>query len=290
MNTMAPRFGFNLGDNRFDTQVMAAYQNPRMLRHSRDNLLAQIHAGRWNHLLPARLAGLEAMPAADCARAATAIVDYYFEPRVMESMQDRQAHDYFCAFAKTMTVERADGLGQGAPIWVETVHHACIFSILYDLILHLARHHGVRRAILIHHGQRPEPRLALIARLLRSLHRIEPYFIQLRDNWFQSLARVVTPDTVILYLSDVPTPAGPAAAAKEQRPAAQLLLTARPGLSARVETTPGAAILAKRLKARHLLLDFPGPDRIRLRPAAQNAPLTTIPLQDWVFWPLLMAI
>lgn len=284
MNTMAPRFGFNLGDDRFDTQVMAAYKNAKMLRHSRDSLIAQVHAGRWNHMSPARLPGMAAMSVEDCARAAMTVIDYYFEPRVMESMQDTQAHDYFCGFAKTMKVDRIDGVAGGAPIWVETVHHACIFSILYDLILHLARYHGVRRAILIHHGQRPEPRLAIIARLLRSLHKIEPYFVQLKDNWFQSLAKVTTPDTVILYLSDVPTPPG----TKDREPA-HLLLSAEPGLSACVDTTPGAALLARRLKARHVLLDFPGFDRIRLRPAGQAGQLATLPLPDWVFWPLLKA-
>lgn len=287
MNSLAPRYGFNLGGDRFDTQVMTAYQQGKMLRHDRDALIAQVHGGRWSHLLPNRLDGLADMPEEACARAAVNIIDYYFEPHVLPGMKDEQAHEYFCGFAKTMRVEAIEGIRGGEPLWVETAHHVCVFSILYDLILHLARHHGVRRAILLHQGQRPEPRLGLIGRLLRTMHRIDPHFIQLNGNWFATLSRTVTPDTVIFYLSDVPPMTDGGHGAAKHRDPAQVRLLAPPATSVTVETTPGAAILARRLKANHVVLEYPGVDRIRVRPFNPDVIAPTVPLEDWVFWPLL---
>lgn len=283
---MAPRYGFNLESDRFDTHVMGTYQQSKMIRHSRDSLIAQVHGGRWNHLLLNQLEGLGGISADICEKAAINVIDYYFEPRVLSSMQDTQLHEYFCGFSKTLRVDHISGVGSGAPLWVETVHHVCVFSILYDLILHLARHHGYRRAVLLHQGQRPEPRLSMIAKLLLKKHNIQPQFIQLTGNWFSALAKTATPDTVILYLSDVPPETSAKHAAKE-RDLPRLRLTAPPDFAATVDTVPGGSILARRLKARHVVLEYPGPGRIRIRPFDQNNQMACLPLEDWVFWPLL---
>lgn len=289
MNSMLPRYGFNLEHDRFDTQVMAAFQKSKMARHTRDALIAQIHDGRWDHLLPNRLNGLGGMSAQACAKAAVNVVDYYFEPLVLKSMRAEQLHEYFCGFAKTLRVDSVRGVTSGAPVWVETVHHVCIFSILYDLILHLARHHGYRRAVLLHQGQRPEPRLAMVANLLQSMHRIQPNFIQLNGNWFAQLSKLVTPDMIVLYLSDVPA-AGGRPQPNKQRDRSRLRLTVSKGCAASVDTTAGGSLLARRLKAQHVVLEYPGFDGIRLRPFDPDDPSACVPLQDWVFWPLLKVV
>lgn len=286
MNIMAPRYGFNLDSDRFDTQVMSAYQQGKMIRHSRDALIAQVRGGRWNHLLLNRLEGLGGIPQEVGEKAAVNIIDYYFESRVLTSMTDNQLHDYFCAFSNTLRVDSIGGVDSGAPLWVETVHHACVFSILYDLILHLARYHGYRRAVLLHQGQRPEPRLAIIAKLLQKMHNIQPHFVQLHGNWLSTLAKTATPDTVILYLSDVPPNATGQHAGKERDPS-QLYLTAPPGIVAAIDIMAAGAILARRLKARHVVLEYPGPDRIRVRPFDAANQVVRLPMEDWVFWPLL---
>lgn len=289
MNSMLPRYGFNLESDRFDTQVMAAFQKSKMARHTRDALIAQIHGGRWNHLLPGRLDGLGAMSAQACAKAAVNVVDYYFEPLVLQSMQAKQLHEYFCGFAKTLRVDSVHGVTSGAPIWVETVHHVCIFSILYDLILHLARHHGYRRAVLLHQGQRPEPRLAMIANLLQSMHRIQPNFVQLNGNWFAKLSKLVTPDAIVLYLSDVP-PTGARPQSNKERDPSRLRLTIAGDHAVSIDTTAGGGMLARRLKAQHVVLEYPGLDNIRIRPFDPDDQVSCISLQDWVFWPLLKTV
>jgi hypothetical protein len=285
---MSRRYAFNLAADRFDTAVMAAF-GAGVARLVRDDLVERVYADGFAGQLLNAVEGLERVPAEMCRRAAVNVIDFHFEPIVLSSIRnDDQLHAYFRGFTKTLRVESVSGVEGGGPLWVETAHHACVFSVLYDLIAYLSQRHGYRRATLLHQGLRPEPRLSMVGNLLARRHGVTPRFIRLQDDWFGELARTATPDTVILYLSDVP-PETSARTAPRKRTPARLALAAAPGLVAEVDTLAGGDTLARRLKARHVVLEYPGPDRLRVRPFDPDNPVLHMPVEDWVFWPLLKA-
>lgn len=288
MNTIVPAYSFNLAPDRFDTYVTKAFAASKNMRFTRDQLIAQVREGRLDHMLLRRLDGLETLSAEASERAAINVIDFQFEPVVLQSMVAKQAGAYLSAVEKTLTFSEVEGLGDEGPLWIDTVHHACVFSVLYRVAAVLAGNHGYRRLVLLHQGQRPEPRLAIIGNLLRQIPGVAPVFLPLQGKWFQQLGAMATPDTAIFYLTDMPAAAFQRIAAG-QRGLSRVSLYAAPGLTFSLDTLSGSGVFARRVKASHLVLEYPRPDRLRLRRYKPDAPTTLCPLEDWVFWPLMDA-
>jgi hypothetical protein len=77
-------------------------------------------------------------------------------------------------------------------------------------------------------------------------------------------------------------------AARRERGRSRLLLTRESGPVLQVETVSGSQSFARRLGATRIVLDYPSPDSLRIRPVrADEAAVSVCPLEDWVFWPLL---
>lgn len=286
MNTMVPGYAFNLAPERFDTHVTSVLGGTRVTRHARDRLIAEVRGGRFDHLLLKRLAGLEGLPDAVNERAAINIIDFHFEPIVLKGMSGEQVATYFQSVEKTLSIGEAAGIDGDGPLWIDSVHHACIFSVLYQLALYLVLRRGYTQLVLLHQGQRPEPRLGIIGKLLRQFCRIEPVFMQLRGAWFPKLAKMTTPQTAIFYLTDMPPEVAQRGMARE-RGLSHLQLFAPPNFAIELSTLSGSGAFARRLKATHIVVEYPRPDRIRIRPYDAEKPTALCPLEDWVFWPLL---
>jgi len=278
-------FGFNPHGDRFDTMVATAFQDVGRVRHVRDELIAGVHSGRFDRRLANAVPGLEDLPIESCRQAAVNLIDFQFEPLVLPSMTEDQRHEYFVGLKTTTPAESVSGLG-GGPLWLETAHHMCVFSALHNVIAHLGKRYDYRRVTVLHQGLRPEPRLSLVADLLAKRHRVQARFIQFNGDWFSTLAGTTTPDTVIIYLSDVPPETSRRAAPGKREPA-RLALSTPVDLVAEVATFPGGEILARRLKARHVVLEYPRSDRLRIRPFDPEDRTIRMPLEDWIFWPLL---
>jgi hypothetical protein len=270
---------------RFDAHVARAFAADPATRHTRDRLIAEVHAGASDRMLLRAAPGLEALPEADERRAAVNAIDFAFEPLVLPGLSVAQAVAYFAAVEDTLRVGEAAGLDGPGPLWVDTVHHACVFSVMFQLAAHLRRHRGCDRVVLLHQGARPEPRLEVVANLLARVHGVGLARLPLRGRWFHELARTATPQTAIFYLADMPADGAGVAAGRRGR--ARLDLHAGPGLGRRVDAVSGSAAFARRLGASHVVLDYPAADRIRLRPFDPDRP-PACPLVDWVFWPVLV--
>ncbi|WP_088348660.1 MULTISPECIES: hypothetical protein [Rhodomicrobium] len=283
---MSPAYAFNTNQDRFDVHVMSALADEGRARHVRDRLIAQVRDGRLDHFLLKRLDGFDDFSYAANEKAAVNIIDFHFEPLVLRSMNDAQVNAYFCAIETALKITEASGLDEGGPLWVDTVHHSCVWSVLYVLSIYLMRQRGYRRLVLLHQGQRPEPRLAVVARVLQRVHGAETGQIQLQGNWFSKLAQVTTPDTAVFYLTDMPQEASQRAAPK-QRTMSTIQLDGRPSAPIRLQTLSGSGSFARRLRASHVVVDYPGRDAARIRPYDPANPVSRCPLEDWAFWPLL---
>jgi hypothetical protein len=287
VNAITPASAFDLTVDRFDSLVSRAFAASRESRHVRDRLIAQVDGGRLDHMLLRARSGVMTLSDAVNRKAALNIIDFAFEPIVMQNMSTDQAMRYLGAVENTLHVREARGLDRDGPLWIDTVHHVCVFSVLFQLAAFLGKDRRFREVVLLHQGQRPEPRLRIVADLLRRAHGIALVLLPLQGNWFSRLGRVVTPETVVYYLTDMPPEAFPQAARRE-RGRSRLLLTHGQGAALQVETVSGSQSFARRLGATRIVLDYPSPDSLRIRPiGADEAAVSLCPLEDWLFWPLL---
>lgn len=290
MNAITPLHAFDLAADRFDRVVAEAFAADDASRHVRDRLIDGVGAGRYDPMLLRARSGIAALPDAVNRRAALNVIDFAFEAIVLANMSTEQAVGYLGAVENTLTIREASGLDGPGPLWVDTVHHVCVFSVLFQLAVLLGRNLGFTQVILLHQGQRSEPRLRILANLLRQVHGIAALPVPLHGNWFAGLARIATPGTVILYLTDMPPEAFPRSGRRRAR--SRLVLSHEAGPGVPVETVCGSQSFARRLRARRILLDYPSTDSMVIRPldvqeGTRQATLCRCPLQDWMLWPLL---
>ena len=289
MNAITPAGAFDLTADRFDRLVVNSFAATKASRHVRDRLIAQVDAGRLDHMLLRGRTGVMTLSDEVNRKAALNIIDFAFEPLVMQNMSADQALRYLGAVENTLHVREATGLDCFGPLWVDTIHHVCVFSVLFQLAAFLGKSRQFNQVVLLHQGQRPEPRLRIIADVLRRAHGVTLVLLPLQGHWFPRLARLTTPGTVIYYLTDMPPEAFPQAA-RRQRGRSRVLLTQGPEAALQVETISGSQSFSRRLGATRIVLDYPSTESVRIRPVGAEEPVTSLcALEDWVFWPLLGA-
>ncbi|MGF3025728.1 hypothetical protein ACQVP2_23225 [Methylobacterium aquaticum] len=284
MNAVSPTRAF-AAQARFDTVVAEAFAGARATRHIRDHLIARLHRGAFDGVLLRQAEGFSGIPEAVERRAAINTIDFAFEPLVLASLSVAQAEAYFAGIEPVLRVGEARGLDRPGPLWLDTVHHACVFSVLARMAAFLKARRGIADVVLLHQGLRPEPRLGVAARVLGQVHGVRLHLLPLRGDWFARLARRATPQTAIFSLCDMPPEAF--GSVPPRRALGRIALHAGPDLRRGVATVSGSAAFACRLGAAHLVLDYPARDTIRLRPH-DGAP-ALCPVEDWVFWPVLVA-
>lgn len=283
---MENQYGFNLGLNRFDTHVMTTFKEPSVSRLTRDRLISEVREGKLDHLLLKRVRGLEGLSNKINDQAAINVIDFHFEHLVLRHMAVAQLSTYCKDIEKTLHMEVVKGISVGTPLWIDTVHHACVFSTMPQLAIHLANQYSYRKLVLIHQGDRPEPRLGMMGSVIKHVCGVDPDFIKLAGNWFATLTRLTTPETAIFYMVDMPVEISQSRAPKANR-TGHVKLTAPENISLSVQTLFGSKTFANRLGASHVVLEYPRKDRARVRPYVASAPTIQCPLEDWVFWPLL---
>ncbi|MDQ8731887.1 hypothetical protein [Bradyrhizobium sp. LHD-71] len=288
MNAITPARAFDLIPDRFDTFVASTFAASKAGRHVRDRLIAQVDGGRLDHMLLRARSGLTTLSHDVNRKAALNIIDFAFEPLVMQGMSTDQTIRYLGAVEKMLHVREARGLDGFGPLWVDTIHHVCVFSVLFQLAAFLGKTGRFGQVILLHQGQRPEPRLRIMVDLLRRAHGIALVLLQLQGRWFPRLAQLTTPSTAIFYLTDMP-PEAFAQTVRKQRAGSRLLLSHDgAGAPLEVETVSGSQSFARRLGAARIVLDYPSTDSVRIRPVGSEEAATSLcPLEDWLFWPVL---
>jgi hypothetical protein len=275
--------GFRLDFTRKDRlDLIAADALTSIPRWKRDNLIAQIHAGRLEHLLPGRHPGLEALPAAANKRAGINIIDYAFEALVLPTMGQQQLDQYFTACAKTLRMPKMESVEEHGPLWFDTVHHVCSFSVIYTLAAHLRRR-GYRKFIVLHQWEKTERRMELLTKGGGWWS-----FIRFAPGWSNTLVSQASPDAAIFYPVDFPLDV-PGLLEPDERGLSLLRLGAK-GVTVQTGTATGSAAIARKLGAVHLVLDYPSGDTVEVRRFDGVNPVAHCPLEDWLFWPALTPV
>jgi hypothetical protein len=196
VNAITPASAFDLTADRFDSLVSRAFAASKESRHVRDRLIAQVDGGRLDHMLLRARSGIMALSDAVNRRAALNSIDFAFEPIVLQNMSTDQAIRYLAAVENTLHIREARGLDSSGPLWVDTIHHVCVFSVMFQLAVFLGKNRKFSQVVLLHQGQRPEPRLRIIADLLRRAHGVALVLLPLQGNWFQRLGRLTPSSTI----------------------------------------------------------------------------------------------
>lgn len=275
--------------NRLDLFVMRAYRDQGDVRQVREQVVQE-----WRQkpelarLALSRFDGLSRISAEQDDRAVRTIADYWFEALFLPTMNLGQARDYFLAVQESMQLEVDDSVPPPSdrPLILQTLHHSCIFSILYVIIQYLVAGYDFRKFVLLHLRDPLDPRLEICKKLVEEVLGVEGAFIQLEGDWLANLRREMTDRSVFIYMGDMP----PSLFRDRHRPgktSSTIKLYAEPDIDIAVEGISTASILARRFRAGHHLLDFPTANTVRLRPCTGSPVELECPLTDWVFWPAL---
>ena len=283
-NGAKPQYTFNLQVNRFDKEVIEAFKDVTSARKARDRIIRQLHAGHYNNRLLPRLYGLRELPDAVGKKAAMNVIDFHFEPLVLRTYQPNQRERYFQDLAKTLKMEPLTGVEAGNPLWIDTVHHACGFTIIYDLAAILARHYGYRKLIVLHPGKKPYQQVMIVGKQLMQMFSMMLTPLPLQENWLSALTRILTPDTAIICFVDVPQDNSGTDTAIDK---SFIQLDAPADMSMKIEDMTGSATAARRLGATHMALEYPSSNIARIRAFDAATPVITCPLEDWILWPQL---
>jgi len=272
-------------NNRLDLTLMREYkENPSKIRLARDRYIKT-----WkddsdiNRLIPSKQSKLSKFGKIDDERAVRSIVDYWFEAEMFTTMSVGQARDYMLASQKTISFSVEGDIPQSGmqPILIETLHHRLCFSVIYSVVNNLLVDFNYRKFILLHMNSPLESRLGAINAILKNSPNAEPVSIQIKGEWIKELSNQITNDSVVIYMGDMST----AILEKSHQPRKAnnyLHLFADKGCY--VDSLSIARILARRLSAKHLMLDYPEKDVTCLRAWSKNSPLRC-PLVEWIFWP-----
>ena len=273
--------------DRLDLTIMRAYSTSESPRATRTRLL---HRWREDELLSrlvlSRIEGLSAIAPEEDERGVRNLADYWFEPLVMPTMSLGQARDYFLSVKKSLRFELGEiSPPTDRPLILESVHHCCVFSVLYATIQLLVAGHGFRKAILLHLRDPLDPRAATGQILVERVLQVETVCLRLEGAWLATLGREMSDRTVLIYFGDMPPSLFPDRY-QPGKTSSRVHFYARPDVAVDVEGISIARFLARRHRAGHHLLDYPEPGTVRLRPWRRGAELHC-PLADWVFWPAL---
>ena len=217
------------------------------------------------------------------------LVDYYFEPYFVESMNPSHLNAYLCSIEDRISLTFGELPGGEQPLFIESLHHYCSFSIHYLVILHLAEKRGYDHVILMHRQEQLDPRLTAMQRALSELQDIDSDLIHFGDQWFQEVEANLTDKSIIFYMGDM----APALFPQHHRPGVTgstlsfSMNDHQQKLS--LEGFSHGRQLAKSLNAQHFILDYPSETEAALNPFSVNSNKTELrcPLAAWIFWPAL---
>jgi hypothetical protein len=169
------------------------------------------------------------------------------------------------------------------------MHHTSIFSIMYLVIVkYLEPIYGYDRVLLLHRNEKIDPRLLAMQNSSKALGHAEFILINIESDGFNPLRNIITNKTIVVYFGDFPHSLFDKKH-RGDRSRRRLRLSTESGVTYEAEGFSIANILARRFKAKHILLDIPESNKIRLRNCDKNSSLNCS-LTHWVFWPSISTL
>lgn len=269
---------------RFDQYVMDAYRDLAVVTQKRQEILAN-----WDTdpvIKDLRLSKIpyagQTTPAENEA-AIRSITDYFFERIIVPTMSNEQVDAYCLDLAKTCKPEQLADPENGAPVFIESMHHFCCFSGIYLYVRFLVRSGDWDNVIMLHQRDNVDPRMIKCAAALNDMKPFELVTISFKGNWYKKLRAALNQRSIVVYMGDLPV-----RQFVDQHVAGQtssrLTLARAKGPALALEGFTFGPKLASKLGAQHFLIDYPEDRTVRVRPAASAVSLSCA-LSAWIFWP-----
>lgn len=272
-------------ENRLDLFLLREFEDQKKLRDSHyDARYNWRRIPKLSRLAPSSMLGLACISEADDDLAIINLADYFFEKYLLSTMSIGQVRDYYLSITTRFELTGSfDEIDSQRPLVLETMHHHCIFSIMYSIMQKLIQEHGFKKFILLHIQKQLDVRFSLCVTLFATYFpdtELKAICIS-NDNWTVDLDKEMGPGSTILYMGDIP----PQAFGKNKKTRNyNLHLPLEDGSIVEAERLSAASILARRYRAAHHSLDFPQMNVINFT-AAQK--VIKCPFSSWVFWPML---
>jgi hypothetical protein len=284
---------FHLGGTpvnvRIDLLIIEAYRKAGNQPHFR-----QLFLSRWREnpeimaLALSSVSGRSGITPREEEIAMATIADYYLEPYFLPTMSVFQADAYFASLERTMTFNCSDAVFEETEgsLLIETMHHQASFSALYILCKQLNSAGRFDKIVLLRRRQDFDVRLEVMQTLGRRVFGVESELISVSsEDWPTALRRAAAKRTIILYFGDLAPSLFPSHH-QGRKTSSVLRLCAGSDPAMTLEGFSIGARLARLLRARHYLMDFPDPDLVRVQPRDDRTELQCS-LAQWVFWPAL---
>lgn len=277
----------NYMQDRLDITVMRAFANKANSLKRYGELVMQLDRPQEQVQKLNSIKGLEYIGDTASRVASKNIIDFHFEADVLTSMDPEQIERYLSDVENCFSFSSVEGLGNEGPLWVDTLHHVCMFSVIARMLHHLILSGRIGHIVLLHRGDREEPRLDVIKIFIANTYGVVLDFVRLSDNWLRQISDVITNQTVILSMCDVPYEQnGTVIDDVKARKFRNVQFYVDNANSVLVECVSGSAALARRFKAHHVVMDYPTNHEAQIKPYDPNI-IAKCPLDSWVFWPCL---
>lgn len=220
------------------------------------------------------------------------IIDYYFESAVLTSMGGEQLERYISHIEQCFAFTSVTGLGDVGPIWVDTVHHCCVYSVLTRLGHHVITMGRIDHIVLLLRPDIGDPRLEVLKSYIASVYGVTLEFVYLSDKWMRQLNNIITDSTLCVSMCDMPNEIYSRRINKvtaKQIESNYLKLYYDDMNSISVECITDYSTLARRLRANHVVLDYPTEREVQIRPYDPDV-APSCPIGSWVFWPRLSGL
>ncbi|GAK86508.1 hypothetical protein JCM19238_4098 [Vibrio ponticus] len=136
-----------------------------------------------------------------------ALLDYFFEPYFLKSMNSFQVSRYCNSINDKLQISIVNNKDiVDGPIFIEAVHTVNIFSIAYILGWRMKNIFLKNKVILFYRNVYIDVRAQKVAKALSDIHGIHVSFIRLdgKLSWYKEYKKKIDSDTVVMSFTDLP--------------------------------------------------------------------------------------
>ena len=278
--------------NRLDIQVLSAFQKENTnVVHTRKYILDNWRNDeKYKSLGLSSIQGFDGISLDQEHRAVNNLVDYWFEPHFLITMNAGQLRDYFQAVEDIFNIEFSCDIPIAGekPLLIDGIHHYLGFSLLFSLCKLFVTEFGYKRILILHGRENTDPRLELVGTLISQLSGCEIGNVLMDKNWTTELGKQVNQSTVIVYMGDM-SPLLFSDMYKKGKTSSEISLYTQSGDRFSFEGFSISKFLARRLKAHHLSVSYPEEKTLQICDW-ENKTKSECPVYDWIYWPALFKL
>lgn len=290
--TLIEGLGIEAAMDRFDLLVLGAFhQDPKNVQHTRRHIINNWRDdNKYKSLGLSSSQGFEQISPDEEDRAVKNLVDYWFEPYFLPTMNIGQLRDYFLAFEDIYNLELTCDINMAGekPLVIDAFHHYAGFSALFSLYKFFVTELGYKRILILNGKKNTDPRLELVGTLISRLTGCEYGNVLMEKNWWIELGKQVNETTVVFYMGDMP-PLLFTDTHKKSKTSSEISLYTQSGDRFSFEGFSVSKFITRRIKAHHISITLPEEKTLHIC-EWEGRTKFDCPVYEWIYWPALFRL